>query len=196
MTSSALPRWSNCNSRLQKFLVSMLNVAEGRVRPGRLGVAAPADSGSTGRPSMAGLLCEPHPRRRPAARESPTPSTWLKSSEASALAETPRQSRVLGNIASRITKCAMHPQSASRLFLSSRAEFPSDAEGRRGAGSDRRLAMDGQPVDSESAWSGYAGATRADPTLGDVQQRNAKRQLATTTRDDRGRCADRRRAVR
>ncbi len=34
--------------------------------------------------------------------------------------------------------------------------------------------MDGPPVDPESAWSGYAGATRANPTLGDVQHRNAE----------------------
>ena len=26
--------------------------------------------------------------------------------------------------------------------------------------------MDGQPVDPESAWSGYAGATRANPPPG------------------------------
>ncbi len=26
--------------------------------------------------------------------------------------------------------------------------------------------MDGRPVDPESAWSGYAGATRADPSPG------------------------------
>ena len=29
--------------------------------------------------------------------------------------------------------------------------------------------MDGPPVDAESAWSGYAGATGAIPTLGGVQ---------------------------
>ncbi len=32
--------------------------------------------------------------------------------------------------------------------------------------------MDGQPVDTESAGSGYAVSTRAIPTLGDVQHRN------------------------
>ena len=31
--------------------------------------------------------------------------------------------------------------------------------------------MDGRPVDPESAGSGYAGSTRADPTRGDVQAR-------------------------
>jgi hypothetical protein len=29
--------------------------------------------------------------------------------------------------------------------------------------------MDGPPVDPESAWSGYAGATRADPPPGAVE---------------------------
>ncbi len=30
--------------------------------------------------------------------------------------------------------------------------------------------MDGQPVDPESAWSGYAGATRANPPPGAVKR--------------------------
>jgi hypothetical protein len=30
--------------------------------------------------------------------------------------------------------------------------------------------MDGRPVDPESAWSGYAGATRADPSPGAVKR--------------------------
>ena len=30
--------------------------------------------------------------------------------------------------------------------------------------------MDGRPVDPESAWSGYAGATRADPPPGAVKR--------------------------
>ncbi len=32
--------------------------------------------------------------------------------------------------------------------------------------------MDGQPVDTESAGSGYAVSTRANPPLGDIQYRN------------------------
>src|SRR3990167_11333423 len=47
-------------------LAQPLDSAGGRVRPGRLGVAAPADSESTGWPSMANLLCEPAPRHRQA----------------------------------------------------------------------------------------------------------------------------------
>ena len=45
----------------------------GGVCPGRPGVAAPADSGSTGRPSMAGLLRKPAPRHRQAS--DPTAAT-------------------------------------------------------------------------------------------------------------------------
>src|SRR3990167_1376142 len=47
-----------------------------------------------------------------------------------------------------------------------------DAGGRRGGESHRRAARDGRPVDPESAWSGYAGATRAAPLPGDIQHRN------------------------
>ena len=61
----------------------MLNVAGEGCRPGRPGVAAPADSGSSGRPSLADLLCATPPRRPPASRGGSTQlngKAWTRAS--------------------------------------------------------------------------------------------------------------------
>ena len=41
--------------------------------------------------------------------------------------------------------------------------------------------MDGRPVDPESAWSGYAGATRADPSPGAVKRSRGRPQESCPT---------------
>ena len=41
--------------------------------------------------------------------------------------------------------------------------------------------MDGQPVDPESAWSGYAGATRAGPPTGAVKRSRERPKASCST---------------
>src|SRR3990167_1016103 len=156
-------------------LAQPLDSAGGWVRPGRLGVAAPADSESTGWPSMANLLCEPTPRHRQSfvrhhrvllnvnveqARLRNLESLSVvrfHGFEASGM-RTRMQSIGRGTA----THFPQEEDCIARacLLLTSRGQWPG-AWRCRGMGSHRRRAMDGRPVDPESAWSGYAGATRA-----------------------------------